>query len=171
MTHPAFIVEPLGAAHERAGFSCGNDVLDRYLKEQASQDLRRGCATPFVLIRGAGANAVLGYYTLSSYGIDVGELPPSIAKKLPRYPLIPGTLLGRIAIDQKYQGKGIGEFLLLDALHRSLLQSAHIASAAIVVEALDEHAARFYQHFGFVPFPAIASRLFVPMKTVKELLD
>src|SRR5277367_4111203 len=114
MLRQALVVEPLGAAHDRAGFSCGNGVLDRYLREQASQDLRRGCATPFVLVPGVGASAVLGYYTLSSYGIDVGQLPPDVARKLPRYPLIPATLLGRLAIDQRHQGAGIGEFLLMD---------------------------------------------------------
>jgi GNAT superfamily N-acetyltransferase len=169
MPHPTWVVELLGGVHDRGGFSCGNNALDRYLKEQASQDLRRGCATPFVLISRAGETAVLGYYTLSSYGIDTGELPPDVARKLPRYPLIPATLLGRLAVDQRQQGQGIGEFLLMDALHRSLLQSVKIAAAAVVVEAIDERATRFYQHFGFVPFPAIPDRLFIPMKTVKEL--
>ena len=86
-------------------FSCGNSSLDRYLREQAGQDLRRGCATPFVLIAERGGTAILGYYTLSSYGIDAGELPAEVVKKLPRYPLIPATLLGRLAVDRRYQGR------------------------------------------------------------------
>ena len=169
MPHPTWVVEPLGGAHDRAGFSCGNSALDQYLKEQANQDLRRGCAVPFVMIPSTGESAVLGYYTLSSFGIDAGAVPPDVAKKLPRYPLVPATLLGRLAVDEKRQGEGIGEFLLLDALHRSLAQSVQIAAAAVVVEAIDERAARFYQHFGFIPFPTINGRLFIMMKTVKQL--
>jgi len=82
-----------GNHHDRTSFLCGNASLDRYLKEQAGQDLRRACASPFVLVSASGSPSILGYYTLSSYGVDVGDLPADIAKKLPRYPLIPATLL------------------------------------------------------------------------------
>src|ERR1700674_3115742 len=169
MPYPTWVVEPLGDAHDRQGFSCGNSGLDQYLKEQANQDLRRGCAVPFVMIASPRESAVLGYYTLASFGIDGGAIPSDVAKKLPRYPLVPATLLGRLAVDEKRQGEGIGEFLLLEALHRSLVQSVQIAAAAVVVEAIDERAARFYQHFGFIPFPTINGRLFIMMKTVKQL--
>ena len=129
------------------GFSCGNSALNHYLKEQANQDLRRACAVPFVLIPSAGESAVL-----SSFGIDAGVVPPEIAKKLPRYPLIPATLLGRLAVDERHHGEGIGEFLFMDALHRSRAQSGQIAAVAVLVEAIDEQAERFYQHFGFITF-------------------
>jgi len=92
-----------------------------------------------------------------------------VVKKLPRYPLISATLLGRLAVDRRFQAQGIGEFLLLDALHRALMQSAEIATAAVVVDAIDADAVKFYQHFGFVRFPAIGSRLFLPMKAVAGL--
>lgn len=168
--HPAaWVIEPLRGDHNRADFSCGNLSLDRYLKEQAGQDLRRACATAFVLVPKRGDTSILGYYTLSSYGIDVGDLPADVAKKLPRYPLIPATLLGRLAVDRRYQGQGIGELLLLDALHRALVQSAEIAAAAVVVDAIDAGAVKFYQHFGFVAFPTIAGRLFLSMKTAAYL--
>src|SRR5713226_122017 len=110
--HPSrWVIEPLRNDHNRAGFSCGNASLDRYLKEQAGQDFRRGCATSFVLAAKRGDTSILGYYTLSSYGIDVGELPVEAAKKLPRYPLIPATMLGRLGVDRRYQGQGgVGEF-------------------------------------------------------------
>jgi len=162
-------IEPLRGDHNRADFWCGNTSLDRYLKEQAGQDLRRGCATSFVLVSQRGDTTIRGYYTLSSYGIDVGELPVGVAKKLPRYPLIPAILLGRLTVDRSLQGQGIGEFLLMDALHRALVQSVEIAAAAVVVDAIDDGATRFYRHFGFVAFPAIASRLFLPTKAVGEL--
>ena len=98
-----------------------------------------------------------------------GVVPPEIAKKLPRYPLIPATLLGRLAVNERHHREGIGEFLLMDALHRSRAQSGQIAAVAVVVEAIDERAERFYQHFGFLPFPTITGRLFIMMKTVKQL--
>jgi len=163
------MVEALGNEHDRAHFSCGNASLDHYLKEQAGQDLRRACATPYVLIQQRGSTSILGYYTLSSFGVDLGELPPDVVKKLPRYPLIPATLLGRLAVDRRYQGQGIGEFLLMDALYRAKAHSAEIAAAAVVVDAIDAGAAQFYKHFGFVPFPSITSRLFLPMKAVAQL--
>ena len=166
---PEWVIEPLRNDHDRTDFSCGNASLDRYLREQASQDLRRGCAAPFVLVPREGLGSILCYYTLSSYGIDIGELPENVAKRLPRYPLIPATLLGRLAIDQRYHGQGLGEFLLMDALHRSVMQSAEIAAAAVVVDAIDASAAKFYQHFGFIVFPSIAGRLFLPMKAASDL--
>jgi GNAT superfamily N-acetyltransferase len=165
------IVEALREQHDRTNFSCGNPSLDRYLKEQAGQDLRRACASPFVLVPASGSASILGYYTLSSYGVDVGDLPVDVAKKLPRYPLIPATLLGRLAVDRRHQGRGIGEFLLLDALHRALGHSVEVAAAAVIVDAIDPAAERFYQRFGFIPFPSTSSRLFLPMKTVADLFD
>ena len=157
-----WVVEPLGQDHDRAGFSCGNASLDRYLKDQAGQDLRRGCAMPFVLVQARGGASILGYYTLSSYGIDVGELPADVVKKLPRYPLIPATLLGRLAVDRRYQGQGIGEFLLMDALRRAF-------AAVVVVDANDASATKFYRRLGFVAFPSITGRLFLPMKAIAGL--
>jgi GNAT superfamily N-acetyltransferase len=165
------IVEGLCDRHDRAAFSCGNPSLDRYLKEQAGQDVRRRCASPFVLVPASGSPTILGYYTLSSYGVDVGELPVEVAKKLPRYPLIPATLLGRLAVDQRHHGRGIGEFLLLDALHRAHGHAVDVAAAAVIVEAIDPAAARFYQRFGFNPLPSTTSRLFLPMQTIAALFD
>jgi len=165
------IVEGLCDRHDRAGFSCGNLPLDRYLQEQAGQDLRRQCASPFVLVPAAGSPTILGYYTLSSYGVDVGDLPATVARKLPRYPLIPATLLGRLAVDQRHHGRGIGEFLLLDALHRACGHAVAVAAAAVIVDAIDPAAARFYARFGFMPFPSTTTRLFLPMKTVAALFE
>jgi hypothetical protein len=108
-----------------------------------------------VLVAERGDTTISGYYSVSSYGIDVGELPADVAKKPPRYPLIPATLLGRLAVDWRSQAQGIGEFVLLDALHRTLVQSAEIAAVAVVVDAIDADAAKFYKHFWFVAFPSI----------------
>lgn len=164
-----WLVEPLGKQHDRAAFACGNEVLDRYLKEIASQDARRLVAAPFVLVAATTPKTILGYYTLSAFGIDLGSLPTEVARKLPAYPIVPATLLGRLAVDQRYRKQGIGEFLLMDALHRAYVQSAQIAAVAVVVDAADAPAARFYRHFDFISLPDRPDRLFLPMKTIAAL--
>lgn len=163
-----YSIEPLGKLHDRAVFSCGKETLDRYLMERASQDARRHYSASFVLVE-KGERTVLGYYTLSSFGISLKDLPEEIFKKLPRYPIVPATLLGRLAVDKNQCGKGLGELLLLDALHRSLAQSDVIGSVAVVVEAKDEDAIRFYKNYEFMPFADCPDRLFLPMKTIKKL--
>ncbi|OGF55203.1 MAG: GNAT family N-acetyltransferase [Candidatus Fraserbacteria bacterium RBG_16_55_9] len=154
--------------HDRSSFCCGIELLDRYLHEQADQDRKRKIAAPFVLIEEDQLD-VLGYYTLSAFSIHLEELPPDLTKRLPRYPDVPATLLGRLAVDQMHQGKGLGELLLMDALHRSLSQTAKVASFAIVVDAINENARNFYLHFGFQLFPDRSDRLFLPMKTIEQL--
>jgi len=168
---PAWVIEPLGKRHDRAAFSCGKEPLDRYLKTQAGQDARRRVAAPFALVEAPGAKTVIGYYTLSAFGVDLGDLPDEVARKLPRYPIVPATLLGRLAVDRRFAGRGFGEVLHVDALRRSLDGSADIAAAAVVVDALDEDAWRFYRHFDFIAFSERRERLFLPMKTVAVLLE
>jgi GNAT superfamily N-acetyltransferase len=164
----SWLVERLGK-HDQAAFTCGNKILDRYLKEIASQDARRLVAAPFVLVETAAPRRICGYYTLSSFGVAPGELPVDVAQKLPGYPILPATLLGRLAVDQQHRGQGAGEFLLMDALHRAHTQTSQIASFAVIVDAIDEQAARFYRHFDFLPFPDRPDRLFLPMKTIAAL--
>jgi GNAT superfamily N-acetyltransferase len=166
-----WLIEPLAAHHDRSQFSCGNPALDRYLRQQAGQDARRRVAAPFVLAEEADHSIILGYYTLSAFGVDLGDLPAATSRKLPRYPVVPATLLGRLAVDDRCRGRGIGEFLLMDALSRAVAQSATIASAIIVVDAIDDQAGRFYRHFDLIPFPERRDRLFLPMKTAAKLFQ
>jgi GNAT superfamily N-acetyltransferase len=162
-------IEPLGKHHDRKAFSCGNEPFDRYLKQQASQDARRHVAAPFVAVPEEGDTTILGYYTLSAFAIDLGTLPHSTTSKLPYYPLVPATLLGRLAVDRRHQGRGLGGFLLMDALHQVYLRSPQIASAAFVVHAIDDDAFRFYRHFDFTPFPERRDQLFLPMAPIASL--
>ena len=108
-------IEPLGKKHDRAAFSCGKEKLDRYFREQASQDARRHIAAPFVAVH-EERETVLGYYTLSAFAVELGSLPEATVTRLPHYPLVPATLLGRLAVDQTQKGGGLGEFLLTDEL-------------------------------------------------------
>jgi predicted GNAT family N-acyltransferase len=161
-----YLIEPLGKKHNRAAFCSGVEALDRYFLKQATQDARKRVAAPFVLVE-IQSGIVAGYYTLSATSINIGDLPVEIAKKLPKYPIVPATLLGRLAIAQNYQGQKLGEKLLMDALYRSL--QSEIASIAVVVEAKDDSACGFYEHYDFIRFPDFPQRLFLPMTVIAKL--
>lgn len=163
-----FRVEALGKQHDRKGFSCGVEPLDRYLRVQAGQDARRRVAAPFVLCMGQ-SNAVLGYYTLSALSVDIGAWPEDVARKLPRYPAVPATLLGRLAVDTRLRGKGMGQHLLMDALRRAFEASRDVASVAVIVDAKNHDAEVFYRRYEFIPFADQPNRLFLPMGTIERL--
>lgn len=116
-------------------------------------------------------DGLAGFYTLTQDNIASEDLPSELIKRLnlPRYERIGASLLGRLARDLAYKGKGVGELLLVDALKRSLAMSRQIASAAVVVDAKDEKAHKFYQDFGFIPFPESQKRLFLPMITIEQI--
>jgi GNAT superfamily N-acetyltransferase len=162
-------IEPLAKSHQRQGFSCGSEALDRYLQQQARQDADKRVAAPFVLIEPPAAR-VLGYYTLSASLLNAGELPEALARKLPRYPQLPVTLIGRLAVDQSLKGRGVGKFLLMDALRRSLEAAADIAAMAVLVDAKDDAAEAFYRGFDFLPLQQQPRRLFLSMKIIDTLL-
>ncbi len=161
-------VGPLEKAHDRKSFDCGNEELNRYLREQARQDAEKRVAAPFVLTQ-PDSSVVLGFYTLSASIIPVDELPPELMKRLPRYGQLPVTLLGRLAVDRSVGGQGVGEFLLVDALRRSLEAAQQIAAMAVVVDAKDKRAESFYRHFDFQPFQQTPLRLFLPMGQIDKL--
>jgi len=157
-------VEVLGPQHDRNSFSSGVEPLDRYFRTQAGQDARKNMAAPFVLVLSDG---VIGYYTLSSTAVKLAELPDSVARRLPRYPLVPATLLGRLAVDKRFQGQGHGRFLLADALLRAV--RSEIASFAVIVAAKDDAARRFYERESFLSLPDQPMRLFRPMADIAAL--
>jgi GNAT superfamily N-acetyltransferase len=160
-------IELLNKFHNKAEFSCGEKSLDNYLHTQAAQDIKRSLSAVYVLLE-LEHPTVVGFYTLSQSAIPLLDLPESICKKLPRYPLIPVTLLGRLAIDKKFQKKRLGEVLLINALKRSKFLSEEIGSMAIVVEALNKNTVNFYEKFGFTKF-IDENKLFITMETIKKL--
>ena len=164
---PRFAIEPLGEKHNRAAFSCGVEALDSYLHKQAGQDAKKRTAAPFVAT--PDGQTIAGYYTLSQFAIGLDAIPEEVAKKLPKYPMVSATLLGRLAVSTEFRGQGFGEILLMDALRRSLDSSKQVASTGVIVDAKDESAAAFYRKYGFVELPKIAKRLFLPMGTVEQL--
>jgi len=160
-------VEPLGG-HDRTSFTCGRTSLDRYIREQAGQDTRRRMARVYVLVD-VSTETVAGYYTLSNYAIEATSLPPEITKRFGRYATLPATLLGRLALDRRYQERKVGGVLLRNALKKSLEVSEQIASCGVVVDAIDDDARGFYEHHGFARFLDHDYKLFIPMDTVRKL--
>jgi predicted GNAT family N-acyltransferase len=154
--------------HERMTFTCGAESLDEYIKTRASQELRKKVSTPFVLTDSPDRK-VLGYYCLSAYSISIVDIEAQAAKKLPRYPLLPAILLGRLAVDLGHQGKSYGKRLLLDALRRSCDIAKQLASVAVVVDAKGEDAASFYHRYGFIEFPNNPMKLYILVESIEKL--
>jgi GNAT superfamily N-acetyltransferase len=162
----SFKTVPLNAHHKREDFSCGKEQLDNYFKKQVSQDIKRKLSACFVLA--AAENLVKGFYTLSNDGIPLSNVPDEIRKKMPSsYTHLPTTLLGRLAVDARFRGQGLGELLLIDALQRCYYLSEQIGSMAVIVDPLDAEAAAFYKYYGFMALES--GRMFLPMKTVASL--
>lgn len=162
---PVYTIEPLNDIHERATFSCGVAPLDDYLRRQARQDLSRNLAAVFVLT--ADSRTIAGYYALSAHSILAEQLPETLGRKLPRFPL-PVTLLGRMAVSESVRGQRLGELLLMNALERSWLGSKQVASWAVIVDA-KLGARDFYLKYGFAPLPSQPHRLYLPMASIAKL--
>lgn len=162
-------IEALAAHHARQQFSCGVPQLDDYLKALAGQHARKDYGRTFVAVR-PGERAVLGYYTLASSSVAFAHAPLELQRKLPRYP-IPVALLGKLAVDTSMQGKGLGEHLLMDAMHRVARVAGEIALFALEVHALNATAERFYKRYGFQPFLDQPGHLFLPLATIRALFQ
>jgi ribosomal protein S18 acetylase RimI-like enzyme len=164
------VVETLARSHDRGGFGCGCRPLDEYLQRRALQDQRRRAAVCHVLVSPAEPARIIGYYTLSSYTIRLAGLPDALAGRLPGYPDVPCALPGRLAVDTAFRGRGLGEFLLVDAMHRCFTRVAsQMAVYALVTHAKNAAAAAFYRRYDFLPLPATPLTLFLPMATIAEL--
>lgn len=161
MTEP-YGIAPLGPAHQRSGFTCGVPALDRYLREQASQDMRRRVAACFVATELA-ADDVVGFYTLAAASIVLGDLPEAMRRRLPRYPSVPVARLGRLAVHEAHRGRRLGIGLLWDAVVRAA--RSDVAVFAMVVDAKDEAAAAFYRHNGFTPLAPL--KFVLPLAALK----
>jgi len=122
-----------------------------------------------VYVLTSDGRTIAGYYTLSQYSIDPGQLPAELQRKLPKYDKFPATLLGRLARSKQFRGAGLGEMLLMGALRKALELSRSIASFAVVVDAKDRAAREFYLRYGFVDLPEHPNRLLMQMKTVEAL--
>ena len=158
------VIEPLNPTHDRTGFQCGIEALDRYLKKQAKQDIKRRISRVFVASKTDNPKTVIDYYTLSTLSIELNQLPEKLARKLPRHP-VPVALIGRLAVSNATQGQGVGKMLLADAIKRTLSVSDQIAIYAMVVDAINDSARGFYEQFGFTRLSDDSPRQFLPLKS------
>jgi len=163
-------IELLSKKHKKEAFSCGKDILDNYIHNQACQDVKRKMSVCFVW-EDIETELIQGYYTLANNSIPLNIIPEKWRKKLPQsYSSIPTTLLGRLAVDKRFQGKGIGPILLIEALKRSYNISEDIGSFAVAVDPLDNEAEKFYEKFGFAKLPN-SGKMFIAMQTLKILFE
>ncbi len=150
------------AVHDRQGFDCGVPALNEYLQRYAEQHRRKGISAAYVLVDSAAASLVLGYYTLSAAEVDVARLADVDRKRLPRFP-VPCFRMGRLACRIDQRGRGLGKLLVGCAVDRCLTAREHIAAYALIVDAKDEAAKRFYQHFGFKALMDRSLTLYFPL--------
>ena len=163
-------IELLSRKHNKKEFDCGKEMLDSYFQNQANQDLKRKLSACFVW-EDVDTGLIQGFYTLSNNSIPLNIIPDKWRRILPvSYTSIPATLLGRLAIDKRFQGKGIGQILLMDALKRSYDISDEIDSFAVVVDPLDDEAEKYYEKFGFIKLPD-RKKMFIAMQTLKSLFE
>jgi ribosomal protein S18 acetylase RimI-like enzyme len=163
MSRAPYSLALLDATHDRTTFRSDSVPLNRYLREQVTQDIRRRVAACFVAI--TDEQRIAGYYTLASASILLVDLPTNMSKKLPRYPTVPAVRMGRLAVDRAFKGQGLGGALLADALDRAA--RSEIAAFALFVDAKDKVATNFYQHHGFIALPNSPRSLFLPLSTVR----
>ena len=159
LTAPA----PLGEQHDLSRFDCGKPSLNDWLRQRASRAEGRSARTYVVC---AQENAVVGYYTFAAGGVRLDEIPKPMRRNMP--PVVPVTILARLAVDVSQQGRGLGRSLLRDGLLRALNASRAIGSAAVLVHALDDEARAFYAGYGFVEFPEDSRTLFIAMQTIAD---
>jgi GNAT superfamily N-acetyltransferase len=158
---------PLQSHHDTETFSCGNSALDKWFHRIAKQHLSKGISRTYVAENPEDSRAVLGFYSLTVGEAQTANLPATVAKALPRK--IPIVLIGRLGVDARAQGRGLGGLLLIDALQRTVRVATQVGIAAILVDAKDANTACFYQHFGFQPLPDSPNQLVLPIQTVAAL--
>lgn len=155
---------PLAGSHDRRGFDCGNPELNDWLQRVARQHQDKGLSRTFVAILEDQPAQVCAYYALTLTEVDTAALDGQRRRKLPR--MIPGVRLGRLAVDRRYQGKRLGELMLMDAIERVRRIMEHAGVIGLFVDAIDEQAARFYERFGFEAFADAPLKLFLPVNSL-----
>lgn len=158
-------VRPLAGDHDRQGFDCGRQELNAWLRQVARQHQERGLSKTFVVVSEEAPSRICGYYALTLAELETRHMPEAWRKKWPRR--IPGVRLGRLAVDRQYQGKRLGELLLVDALARAHRIYAEAGGIGLFVDALDEKAAGYYLNFGFDASPDNPLLLFLSAKIAK----
>ncbi len=177
-THFTVDIEPFDPArHDRTAFSCGSDRIDNYLKRTAKKHQKDDFARVFVAVA-PGETSILGYYAINAHGVEARDLPATLSRKAPRHGYVPAAYLSIIAVDQRVQGQGLGQVLLVDALKRMLPLSEEIGLAVVILDVLEDGGAeeiarrtRFYERLGFQSMPSRPTRMFFSMKNIRVALE
>ncbi len=161
-------IELLSRRHDREGFDCGSGPLNVYLRQTARQHSERGISRTFVLVeeKAPEPTPILGFFTVNICQLGGERLPAAVARKLPRE--VPGLKLGRLAVAKGHQGQGLGKLLLIAAMQKVLEVFESAGGIGLFVDAKDEAAKAFYEHFGFVPLPDNPLQLFLPLATLRD---
>lgn len=154
---------PVTKAFQKVSFDCGNPVLNDYFRLYAFKNDQLSIGKTFVAMDDIGN--IAGYMTLSSAQIEVDLLPDTIKTKLPRYP-VPAFRIGKLAVTSRFQGLGVGAWLLRSALEKALAVSTSVGLYAVIVDAIDENAKNFYLKYGFISFTEYPLTLFLPLSTI-----
>jgi GNAT superfamily N-acetyltransferase len=163
-------IQPLSRRHDREGFDCGSEALNTFLKSTARQHQDRGISRTFVLVNleSGSPTQIIGFFTLSACEGVASDLPEPLAKRFPRN--VPAVLLGRLAVDRRFQGRGFGGALLIEVIRRVAATASQIGIVGLFVDAKDDRAAAFYRKYGFVPLPSNPLRLFLPLPTILSIV-
>ena len=162
-----FLVEPLSASkHRRSEFACESAELTEFLRTRARKEMQARASACFVLVAEADPGRIVGYYTLSQTSVVLGKLPDAVTKRLPRYPHLGATLIGRLARDLAWKGEAVGRLLLIDALRRCVRHSAEVGAVVVVTDPKDDKARTFYESHGFLALDE--RRMFIPMSELME---
>ncbi|GAA5531456.1 GNAT family N-acetyltransferase [Herpetosiphon gulosus] len=164
-----YIIGPLEQRHDRAAFSCESEPLNDYLKTFARQNDSKRVSKVYVATR-QGDKAICGFYTLSAHQVEIPRFPEDMQRKLPKYTHLPALLLGRLARDSSHRGKGLGGLLLGDAIIMFVLTSSIVGAAALVVDAKDENAKKFYAENGFLTFADNPMQLYMTFQKAKSYM-
>jgi GNAT superfamily N-acetyltransferase len=161
--------EPIDKKHDREAFDCGDDALNDFLRRYARKSHEQGGAKTFLAIDDAGSKSLLGFYSLSPASVDYARTPETVRHGLARHD-VPGFRLARLAVDRRFQGKGIGGQLLLAAGRRCLLAATEVGGVVLVIDAKNERVAAWYASYGAVPLADAPLTLMLPLATVEAAL-
>lgn len=163
-----WLVEKLGSDHDREMFDCGKELLNNFLKRLASQYRKKNLGQTYVVA--SADKRVIGYYTISTSRVDFDDVPDDLRRQYPQIP-VPVVLLGRLAVDKGFHGQGVGRTLLVKALRQAAEVADTVGIAAVEVHAIDDEAGAFYLKYGFVSLVDDPHHLYLPIRTIKRLLE
>ena len=163
------IVELLNKRHNRNSFDCGNEALNKFLKQIARQHIQKGISRTFVLIDTEQPEIIISFFTLTLCEVRVEKLPSNFAKKYPSK--VPGVKLARLAVNELYQRQGIGEIMMIEAIQRALIIAENAGGIGLFVDAKDEAAKTYYSRYGFVSLEDTLLEMFLPLSTILQMLE